>query len=95
MVSEALDLSSWTPIELENRRRAICELAVARFGAMTEESRRDYKGSYDTLSTTELHELCAITQRLRQKTAGPPKAGKARGTAKSPKLTPEDLLSQL
>lgn len=80
-----LDLDSMSPIELENRRRElVSELATK------------YKGYDDPeIPTSALHELAAITGAVRRRTAGPPKAAKKSSSAKTPKASAVDLLSDL
>jgi hypothetical protein len=60
-----LDLKSYeamSPVDLEQRRRAIIEKA---------------NGRHDNLSIDELHEFAAVLTVLRRRSSGPPKAARA------------------
>lgn len=79
---EDLGLSTKTPMELEERRRAIID-----------DFRTKYK-SYDDPNIPDalLNELAVITGTLRRKNAGPPKAEKKPKATSSKKMNTDDFV---
>lgn len=65
-------MDALTPVELENRRRALVAKA---------------EGNFDNLTPQDLHELAVIASQLRKRTSGPPKVAKAPKVGKTPLST--------